>query len=96
MPIQTFQGVKNLNVPIHRVTHGQLHHWFGYYDKCPWDATGRYVLAMRNSFCDRQPAPGMDEQITIGMADLQDDDRYIELDTTSAWCWQQGTMLQWL
>jgi hypothetical protein len=30
------------------------------------------------------------------MIDLTDGDRYIPFDSTSAWCWQQGTMLQWL
>ncbi len=76
------------------VTRGPRHHWFGYYDKCPWDKTGRYLLVMENNFCDRQPNPG--EQITIGMVDLKNGDRFIPLDTTPAWSWQQGTMLQWL
>jgi hypothetical protein len=29
------------------------------------------------------------------MVDLADDDRWIELGTSRAWCWQQGCMLQW-
>ena len=27
------------------VTAGPHHHFFGYYDKCPWDATGGLLLA---------------------------------------------------
>jgi hypothetical protein len=30
------------------------------------------------------------------MIDLDDNDRWIELGESSAWCWQQGCMLQWL
>jgi len=80
--------------PAHPVTFGPMNHFFGYYDKCPWDATGRYLLAMEVGFNDRQPEPG--ERLTIGMVDLHENNRYIALDQTLAWCWQQGTMLQWL
>jgi hypothetical protein len=80
--------------PARAVTHGPKHHFFAYYDKCPWDKTGRYLLAMEIDFYDRQPNPG--EPLTVGMVDLKDNDRYIPLDKTLAWCWQQGTMLQWL
>jgi hypothetical protein len=76
------------------VTRGPMHHFFGYYDKCPWDRTGRYLLATQIGFWGRQPRPG--EALTIGMVDLHHDNRYVPLDTTLAWCWQQGTMLQWL
>jgi hypothetical protein len=81
--------------PIARaVTRGPKHHYFGYYDKTPWDKTGRYLLAMEIGFCDRNPKPG--EALTVGMVDLADGDRYRPFDKTLAWSWQQGTMLQWL
>ena len=41
-------------------------------------------------------SPTADDVLRVGMVDLQDGDRWIELGTTSAWCWQQGCMLQWL
>lgn len=69
-------------------------HWFGYYDKSPWDATGRYLLANRASIEGEQPTPG--DTIDLGMIDLQDDNRFIPLDTTTEWSWQQGAMLQWV
>lgn len=80
--------------PAVAATRGPAHHFFGYYDKCPWDRTGRYVLAMQIGFCDRQPQAN--DALTLGMVDLKNDNRYIPFDTTLAWCWQQGTMLQWL
>jgi hypothetical protein len=85
---------ETIKLPARAVTRGPKHHWFGYYDKCPWDKTGRYLLAMESDFCDRQPN-AMDA-IGVGMVDLKDGDRYIPLDSTRAWSWQQGTMLQWL
>ncbi|MDZ4821171.1 MAG: hypothetical protein SGJ20_19595 [Planctomycetota bacterium] len=80
--------------PVRAITRGPKHHWFGYYDKLQFDPTGRYVLGMQVGFEHRSPRP--DDVIRIGMVDLQDNDRWIELGTSTAWCWQQGCMLQWL
>lgn len=80
--------------PQRVITRGPKHHWFAYYDKLQFDPTGRYVLGMEVDFEHRSPRP--DDVIRIGMVDLEDGDRWIELGTSSAWCWQQGCMLQWL
>ena len=81
-------------MPVRQVTTGPMAHFFGYYDKCPWNATGRYLLVHQSDFCDRQPAPG--EKLRIGRIDTSDGDRLEILDETAAWSWQQGAMLQWL
>ena len=83
-----------VKVPARAVTKGPEHHWFGYYDKSPWDATSRYLLAMEAEFCDRQPKPT--DFITVGMVDLKNKDEWIPFTITTAWSWQQGCMLQWL
>ncbi len=31
------------------------HHFFGYYEKCPWDENNRDILAMESTFADRMP-----------------------------------------
>ena len=80
-------------LPVRTVTHGPKHHWFAYYDKLQFDPAGRYLLGMEVDFEHRSPGP--DDVIKIGMVDLEDGDRWIELDETRAWCWQQGCMLQW-
>jgi hypothetical protein len=80
--------------PVRRITRGPRHHWFGYYDKLQFDPTMRYVLGMEVQFEHRSPTA--DDVIKVGMVDLQDGDRWIELGQSSAWCWQQGCMLQWL
>lgn len=79
--------------PTRVVTRGPKHHWFGYYDKLQFDPTGRYLLSMEVDFEGRSPTP--DDVINIGMVDLQDGDKWIELGQSRAWCWQQGCMLQW-
>ena len=33
-----------LKLTAKAVTKGPKHHFFGYYDKTPWDKTGRYLL----------------------------------------------------
>lgn len=80
--------------PVRQITRGPKFHWFGYYDKLQFDPTNRYVLGMEAVFEHRSPQP--DDAIRIGMIDLQDSDRWIDLGETRAWCWQQGCMLQWL
>jgi len=82
------------NLPAARaITRGPKFQWFGYYDKLQFDPAGRYALAMEVDFEHRSPKP--DDVVKIGMVDLQDADRWIELDHSGAWCWQQGCMLQW-
>ena len=86
--------IEKKHMPIMRVTNGPKHHFFGYFDKFPWNFSGRYLLANQSDFMGRQPEAG--EKLTLGMIDLEDNNRFIPFATTSAWCWQQGCMLQYL
>jgi hypothetical protein len=79
--------------PTRQLTRGPKFHWFGYYDKFETDPTDQYVLGMEIEFEHSAPRP--DDEIKVGMIDLCDQDRWIELGSTTAWCWQQGCMLQW-
>jgi hypothetical protein len=81
-------------VPTRTVTRGPKFHWFGYYDKFEFDATHRYLLSNQVEFEHRSPTA--EDTIRVGMVDLQDQDRWIELGTSRAWGWQQGCMLQWI
>ena len=80
--------------PVRAITRGPKYHWFGYYDKLQFDPTGRYVLGMEVDFEHRSPRA--DDVIRMGMVDLKDGDRWIELGESRAWNWQQGSMLQWV
>ncbi len=76
------------------ITAGPKHHWFGYYDKLQFDPSARYALGMEVGFEHRPPTP--EDQVRVGMVDLCDGDRWIELGESRAWGWQAGCMLQWL
>jgi hypothetical protein len=82
------------HIPAKRVTADDGHYFFGYFDKYPWDKSQRYLLAHKTGFMDRQPEAG--DKAVIGMIDLENNNEFIKLAETSAWCWQQGAMLQWL
>lgn len=77
-----------------RVTPLNQSYSFGYFEKTPWDATGRYLLAMRTDTPDGQVLRG-DEWAELGMIDLHRNNHFRVLDRTRAWSRQQGSMLQW-
>jgi hypothetical protein len=89
----TGSKLKNLP-PVRAITRGPRFHWFSYYDKLQFNPSCRYVLGMEVDFEHRSPKA--DDVIKIGMVDLKDNDRWIELGQSHSWCWQQGCMLQWL
>lgn len=68
-------------------------HFFGYYDKSPFDASGDRLLSHRVDF-DGRPVEA-DDKATVGYWRL-DDEQFVDLGTTRAFNWQQGSMLQWL
>jgi hypothetical protein len=80
--------------PVRQITRGPRFHWFGYYDKFQFSSNDRFVLGNQVDFEGRSPKA--EDVISVGMVDLQDHDRWIELGSTRAWNWQQGCMLQWL
>ena len=81
--------------PVRAITRGPKFHWFGYYDKLQFDPTGRYALGIRVDFEHRSPRPS--DFVEIGMVDLEDGDRWIDLgERSSSWSWHHGCMLQWL
>jgi hypothetical protein len=86
-------GFAEIPLPV-RITQGPGFHWFGYYDKLQTDPTCRYALGMEVPFEGRSPAA--DDEIIIGMIDLKDNNRWIELGKSRSWSWQQGCMLQWI
>ena len=80
--------------PVRAITRGPRFHWFGYYDKLQFDPTSRYALGVSNDFQHRLPTDS--DALKIGMVDLEDGDRWIDLGETTCWSWHQTCMLQWL
>ena len=72
--------------PTRVITKGPGFHWFAYYDKLQFSPNNRFVLSNRASFEGRSPTG--DDVIEVGMIDLQENDKWIPLGKSNAWCWQ--------
>ncbi len=86
--------MKSVHAPTTAVTCGPRQHFFGYYEKTPWSANGRYLLAMETDLPDRMLTSN--DAATVGRIDLAVNNAFQPLAQTRAWNWQQGCMLQWL
>lgn len=69
-------------------------HFFGYYDKSPWDASGRYILCMRANDTWSDPDPLSTAEVLL--LDSKDGYSFRVIATTHTWNVQQGCMAQWL
>lgn len=69
-------------------------YFFGYYDKSPWDVTGRFMLCMRATDTWSEPDPLGEADIIL--IDTQNNNSVSKLATTHTWNVQQGCMAQWL
>ncbi len=75
-------------------------YFYGYYDKSPWDADDRFMLALRVKYAYKSVAPK--EPGTVVLIDLKDNNNnnnnnnLYEIGTTHSWNVQQGCMAQWL
>lgn len=78
---------------VRAATQGPAHHFYGYYDKSPWNASGNLMLAHEVAFNDRAPTP--QDVARIGVVHLDDGYHFEPLAESLAWNWQQGAMLQW-
>ncbi|MDP3725170.1 MAG: hypothetical protein Q8R20_01730 [Nanoarchaeota archaeon] len=84
----------NKEVSIHSVTEGQKHHFFGFHDLCPWDESGRFMLAMETDFIDRSPKA--EDKARICVIDTQNNNALEVIAETRAWNFHQGCRAQWL
>ncbi|HEY1082185.1 MAG TPA: hypothetical protein VGE29_07985, partial [Prosthecobacter sp.] len=91
LPAQESEQAK---IAVRQITQGPKYHWFAYYDKEQFSPDNRYVLGNEVDFEHRSPTA--EDVIKVGMVDLQDGDKWIELGESHAWNWQQGCMLQWV
>lgn len=67
---------------------------FGYYDKCPWDSSGRYMLCMRVADAHSQPDNDLEAQLVT--FDTARGNAMRIFGVSHSWNVQQGCMLQWL
>ena len=79
-----------------QITWGPKNHFFGYIGHVgtiPWNASGRYILALRTDFVDRMPSP--DDIAEVILLDTENNYEAAVVDTTRGWNVQQGTMFYW-
>lgn len=69
-------------------------YFYGYYDKSPWDASERYMLALKAEKTYESPAPK--EPAEVILIDTKEDNQVYKLGTTRSWNVQQGCRAQWL
>lgn len=77
---------------LRQLTRGD-HHFFGYYDKSPWDATEGTLLCHRVDFRDRIPTAEDAAEICLVDPETGESDA---VGTTTAWSFQLGASLAWL
>jgi hypothetical protein len=66
---------------------------FWFFDCIQFDESGRYALAMKVDFQNREVTAT--DRGEIGYIDLKDENRWKRIGTTTAWNWQQGCRLTW-
>lgn len=85
------------DVTLRALSSGPRHHFFGYFDKCPWGPspkTESLVLAHETDLYDR--VPGERDEVAVGYLDTATSTEFVPLATSRTWNLQQGAMLQWL
>lgn len=80
------------SIPAKRLTPKGGEYFFGYYDLQPYNSDETLHLTHKTSFADRLQVRG--DVAQIGVIDLKSE-KFIEIETTHAWNFQQGAMLQW-
>src|SRR5260221_12729091 len=86
----------DLVVTVTQITKGPQHHYFGYIGQSrtiPWNASGRYLLALQVGFQDR--LPGANDPADVCLIDPRDQGSIRVVDQFRAWNPQQGTMFYW-
>ena len=86
----------SFSLKVQRLTSGPSHHLFGYIGQSltvPWNASSRYVVALRTDFHNR--LPGAEDAAEVVLVDMQNQNKTIILDLTRGWNLQQGSMLYW-
>src|SRR5262245_10160457 len=69
-----------------QITHGPKHHYFGYIGQSrtvPWNASGRYVLALQVGFQDR--LPGANDPADVCLLDATANYAVRVVDQTRGW-----------
>ncbi len=92
----SFLAAADDDYSVRQITFGPAHHLFGYIGHgktIPWNASGRYILALRCDFDDQMPT--LDDPADILLLDTENDFQARKVAETRGWNFQQGTMFYW-
>ena len=88
-------GTQRPSVDAIRATPRGHYHFFGYYDRCPWDPDDRCdLLSLETDLADR--IPSANDAAGLGIVDFSRDRAYRRVAQTCAWNFQEGTKFQWV
>lgn len=90
---QRYELGKNAKVVFE--TPKDARYWFGYYNYCPIDDSGKKLLAHRWESPDEEREFNQEDTIDVGWFDLPTG-KWHYIATTHACNWQQGAMSQWI
>lgn len=76
------------------LTRGPRQHFFGYFHLCPWNEGETRLALHRTSSPSAVPAEG--EEVEICVMDVEDPTSLRPIGASTAWNWQQGSLLQWI
>ncbi len=96
LPAAAAAAPRDWEIRTEQLTFGPKHHFFGYIghvQNTPWNASGRYMAALRTAFQDRMPEPG--DAADVVLLDTERGHAVTAVESTRAWNFQQGTMLYW-
>lgn len=79
---------------ITRVSPNDSEYFYGYYDKSPWDATDRYMLALRVKNAHKKADSTKEGEVVV--IDTATNNKIIKVGVTHCWNSQQGCMAQWI
>lgn len=80
------------SLAVKRISPADGHYFFGYYDLQPFSADEKYYLSHKTSFRNKLQEKG--DVCDVGFINTKSGS-FEKLETTRAWNFQQGAMLQW-
>ena len=83
---------RKISLPVRRISPADGQYFFGYYDLQPFNGSEKYHLTHKAPFRERLQVKG--DRAEVGVIDTATG-KYDCIDTTCAWNFQQGAMLQW-